>query len=101
MDFIFMGCEEVPARKNAILVMYDNETSATWAYRTGRKKAPGWLIPAMLQDLAEAGYSKSKLCIRSDQEKVMKEIKDRLIAERKADSVPIEARRRKANTMEG
>ena len=91
LDFIFLGYGKIPAKKNAILVMYDNDSDAVWAYRTGRKRAPNWLIPAMLQDLAEAGYSKSKLCFRSDQENVVKSIKDEIIRERDADSVPMES----------
>ena len=57
-----MGCKKVEARKNAILVMFDNDSGAVWAYRTGRKRAPNWLVPAILQDLDEAGYSKSRIC---------------------------------------
>ena len=91
MDFIFLGYDNYPAKKNAILIVYDNETDAIWAYRTGRKRAPSWLVPAILQDLAEAGYSKSKLCFRSDQENVVKSIKDQIIAARQADSVPMES----------
>ena len=91
IDFIFIGSKDVPAKKNAILVMYDNDSDAVWAYMTRRKKIPGWLVPAMLQDLNEAGYSKSRLCIRSDQEKVVKKIKTDLIAAREADSVPMES----------
>ena len=82
IDFIFMATHEIPARKNAILVMYDNESDAIWSYRTGRKRIPEWLVPAMLQDLKEAGYSKSRLCFRSDRKRIIKRIKDRFIMER-------------------
>ena len=91
MDFIFLGYYNYPAKKNAILMVYDNEADAIWAYRTGRKRAPAWLVPAILQDLAEAVYSKSKLCFISAQENVVKSIKDRIIAESEADSVPMES----------
>ena len=91
LDFIFLGSRDVIARKNAILVMYDNESDAVWAYRTGRKRSPSWLIPAMIQDLNEAGYSKSRQCLRSDQERVIKAIKTDLIRAREADSVPMES----------
>ena len=91
IDFIFLGCKKVEARKNAILVMFDNDSGAVWAYRTGRKRAPNWLVPAILQDLDEAGYSKSRICIRSDQERVIKSIKGKIISERMADTVPMES----------
>ena len=111
IDFIFLGTHDVEAKRNTILVMYDNETDAIWAYRTGRKRITDWLIPAMLQDLKDAGYSKSKLCFRSDQEHVIKKIKDRVVMERDADTVPIESpvreskcngkRERAIQTLEG
>ena len=65
VDFIFLGYYNYPTKKHAILIVYDTEADAIWAYRTGRKRAPAWLVPAILQDLAEAAYSKSKLCFTS------------------------------------
>ena len=91
IDFIFPGTEMLEARKNAQLVMYDNESDSIWAYRTGRKHNPAWLIPAMLQDLEEAGYGHCRLCVRSDQENIIKSIKKGMIDQRTGETVPQES----------
>ena len=91
IDFIFPGTEQLSARKNAQLVMFDNESEAIWAYRTGRKHNPAWLVPTMMQDLEEAGYGSCRICVRSDQENIIKNIKKELIEQRTGPTVPQES----------
>ena len=46
IDFVFPGTREVPARKNAMLFMFDNSSESPWVYRTGGKRQPGWFNPS-------------------------------------------------------
>ena len=96
IDYIFMGTDILLAKNNTMLVMFDNSSEAIWAYRTGSKRVPPWLAGAMLKDLEDAGYKNDRICLRSDQEKVIKKLKDEVIAARNALTVPQESPVRKS-----
>ena len=91
IDYVFIGTETVEAKNNAFLFMYDNSGEAPWAYRTGKKGIPDWLIPAILQDLESAGYGGCRICIRSDQENLIKKVKTKIIMARQGETVPQES----------
>ena len=91
IDFVFLGTEHVKAQDNTFLFMYDNVSETPWTYRTGKKGIPRWLVSAMLQDLENAGYGNSRICIRSDQERVIMKLKRLLIHARTGETVPQES----------
>ena len=88
LDYIFMGTNEVKAKNNTKLVTFDNSSEPLWAYRTGTKRIPPWLVGSMLQEPKDAGYKNVRLCVRSEREKMIKSLKKQIIEATISETVP-------------
>lgn len=87
IDYIFTGTNEFKTKNNTNLVTFDNSSEPLWAHRTGRQQIPPWLVEAMLQEPKDAGYKNVRLCVKSEREKVIKNLKKLIIQARTAETV--------------
>ena len=70
-----MGSRHVLAKDNPILVMYDNSSRAIFAFRVRKKGSHPWLVSAIIQELDNLGYGGVRICLRSDREKSILQLK--------------------------
>ena len=91
LDYCFMGNRNTIAKRNPILVVFDNRTGSLGAWQTFEKGPVDWVVGEVTKFIDNLGYSGIRITLKSDNEVSITSLKTAIAARRVSPTVPIES----------